>query len=40
MIAICSAKPIGSINILQWQNEDFLNVKAGGAYGYHWCLKN
>jgi hypothetical protein len=39
IIAVCSAKPIGSINIVRWQNENFLKVKAGGAYSYHWCLK-
>jgi hypothetical protein len=39
IIAVCSEIHTKHINILCGQNLEFLDVKPGGTYSYHWALK-
>jgi len=39
IIAVCSHIQTKHINTLCGQNVEFLNVKHGGNYSYHWVLK-
>jgi hypothetical protein len=40
IIAVCSEIHTKHINTLCGQNVDFVNVKPGGAYGYHDASKS
>jgi hypothetical protein len=40
IIAVCSEIHTKHINTLCGQNVELLNVKPGGAYTYHWALKD
>jgi len=39
IIAVCSEIYIKHINTLCGQNVQFVNVRPGGTYSYHWALK-
>jgi hypothetical protein len=39
IITVCSEIHTEHINTLNRQHEEFLNVKPGGTYIYHWTLK-
>jgi hypothetical protein len=39
MIAVCSEIHTKHINTLCGQNVEFVNVKHGGKYSYHWALQ-
>jgi hypothetical protein len=38
-MAVYSENHTKYINTLCGQNAEFLNIKAGGTYNYHWVLK-
>jgi hypothetical protein len=39
IIAVCCENHTEHINTLCGQNAEFIDVKAGGTYSYHWTLK-
>jgi hypothetical protein len=39
IIAVCSQIHTKHINTLCGQNVEFVNVKPGGTYSYHWALE-
>ena len=39
IITVCSQIHSKHINILFWQNVEFVNVKVGGIYSDHWALE-
>jgi hypothetical protein len=40
IIAFYSQNDTKLINTICEQNAELMNVKAGGAYSYHWALKD
>jgi hypothetical protein len=39
IIAVYSDNHIKPINTLRGKSTELMNIKAGGAYSYHWALK-
>jgi len=39
IIALCSQIHTNHTNTLYGKNTEFVNVKAGGTYSYHWALE-